>query len=73
MTQTTTLLRHVSLFGIACLISGCDPAPPSRQELGRIVFNEADVPGADKPYVVPEYLLELKPNEQMNEQRPPGE
>jgi hypothetical protein len=43
------------------LLSGCEAEPPSRQELGRIVFNPAEVPGADKPYTLPEYLRNAPP------------
>lgn len=44
-----------------CILSGCEPAPPSREELGILVFDEAKVPGADKPYTLPEYLRKAPP------------
>lgn len=71
--KIATRLGPPSLLSAVLLISGCEPAPPSRQELGRIVFNESDVPGADKPYVVPGYLLELAPDEAKKQQSTPGE
>lgn len=40
------------------LLSGCEAEPPSREELGRIVFSPSEVPGADKPYTLPDYLRE---------------
>jgi hypothetical protein len=54
---------YLSLCTAVLISNGCEPAPPSRQELGRIVFNESEVPGTDKPYIVPEYLRELAPDE----------
>lgn len=62
-------LGYPLVFTAVLIISGCEPTPPGRQELGKIVFNESEVPGADKPYVVPEYLLELAPDE-AKKQRP---
>lgn len=58
------------LLGLGGLIAGCDPPPPEPQELGRLVFRESEVPGADKPYVLPEYLRNLQPEETPDGPRP---
>ena len=53
MRRTTRLLYLFSLFAPACLIAGCDPPPPSQEELGRIVFKEQEVPGFNESYELP--------------------
>lgn len=55
-----------------CLLSGCEPMPPSREELGRIEFDESKVPGFDTPYSMPEYLRKAPPAEE-KEGRKPGD
>ncbi|MGH7139326.1 MAG: hypothetical protein ACREHD_26575 [Pirellulales bacterium] len=71
MTQTEKLLSGVLVLS-GCLLGGCESQPPSPQELGRIVYREADVPGADKPYALPEYLRKAPPAPEP-EGRKPGD
>ena len=71
MRPTTKLLYLLFLFATACLTTGCGPSPPSRQELGRIVFIESEVPGADEPYELPERIRNAKPAEERR--RMPGD
>jgi hypothetical protein len=61
MPRTTKLLQLFSLSAAACLIAGCEPSPPSPQELGRIVFKESEVPGADETYELPERIRNAEP------------
>jgi hypothetical protein len=71
----TRAARFLSLFFVlaaASLITGCDPSPPSREELGRIVFSESEVPGADETYTLPERLRAIT-SEAKDEKGPPGE
>jgi hypothetical protein len=72
MRKTNKLLSYIPLSAV-CLISGCGPVPPSSEELGQVVFKESEVPGADRPYVLPKYLQELKTNGKMTQERPPEE
>jgi hypothetical protein len=76
MRRTTRLLYLFSLLAPACLISGCEPPPPSREELGRIVFSESEVPGADDTYQLPEHLRkaqeEAQKNQSEDQRRLPG-
>jgi hypothetical protein len=72
MRHTTKLLPLFSLFATACLIAGCEPPPPSPQELGRIVFNESEVPGANETYELPERIRNAQPAEEPP-RRMPGE
>lgn len=47
-----------------CLLAialGCSPAPPSMEELGRIVYDPSQVPGFDRPYSLPHGLGEESP------------
>lgn len=64
MTPTKTLIS-VTLLSAACLTAGCEPPPPTPKDLGRVVFNPAEVPGAETPYAMPDYLREIleKPRE----------
>lgn len=55
----------------ACLTAGCDAPPPKPNDLGRIVYSPAEVPGADAPYSMPEYLRETL--EKPKQERPPEE
>jgi hypothetical protein len=71
MTQTEKLLSVVLVLS-GCVLCGCEAEPPSREELGRIVYSESDVPGADKPYALPEYLRKAPPAPEP-EGRKPGE
>ncbi|OYV86579.1 MAG: hypothetical protein B7Z73_11515 [Planctomycetia bacterium 21-64-5] len=74
MPTTKRRIRFFVLIG-ACLTVGCEPPPPKPQDLGRIVYNPAEVPGADQPYALPEHLRNIKPEhpEHPEEGRPPGE
>ena len=72
MNQRLRLFSSIALIFTACPLSGCDPAPPSREELGRIEFNPSKVPGADKPYTLPQYLRDAPPAEE-KEGRKPGD
>lgn len=54
-------MHRILVFLCVPFFSGCEAEPPSREELGRIVFSASDVPGADKPYSLPEYLREAAP------------
>ena len=72
MNQLAKFFLSASFIVTACLLSGCEPAPPSREELGRIEFNPSKVPGADKPYTLPQYLRDAPPAEE-KEGRKPGE
>ncbi|HWB09042.1 MAG TPA: hypothetical protein VG826_07455 [Pirellulales bacterium] len=70
------VINLLSLFGIlaaTCLITGCEPSPPSREELGRIVFSQSEVPGNSNTYVLPEHLRDFKAKEETDHQHPPGE
>jgi len=72
MTRVVRLLNLFFVLAAASLIAGCDPPPPSSEELGRIVFSESEVPGANEAYTVPKRIEELKADE--NEHRVvPGE
>ncbi len=53
--RRTTILATVFFMGV----SGCTPSPPKPEELGRVVYDPAEVPGMDNPYRPPE-LDELK-------------
>lgn len=55
--------RTARLLFLFCLpiLSGCGAEPPRREELGRIVFSAAEVPGAEEAYSLPEYLRETAP------------
>jgi hypothetical protein len=64
-------ILKISCVGL-CLLCGCEGKPPSREELGTLVFDEAKVPGADKPYTLPEYLQKALPAPEP-ERRKPGE
>jgi len=35
-------------------LSGCGPAPPAPKELGRVVFDPAEMPGGQKRFKLPE-------------------
>lgn len=73
MTSKINNSAYLCLLSAVFITSGCEPAPPSPQELGRIVFNESEVPGADKPYVLPEYLLESAPDEAKKQPSTPAD
>jgi hypothetical protein len=53
--RRATILATVFFLGV----SGCAPSPPKPEELGRVVYDPAEVPGMDNPYRPPE-LDELK-------------
>ena len=71
MPRATKHLGGLLLLAGACLLGGCDAKRPTPQELGRIVFKESEVPGADQPYELPEHLQKLQTDE--NKKGPPGE
>ncbi|HEV3340214.1 MAG TPA: hypothetical protein VG125_07645 [Pirellulales bacterium] len=73
MTRATRLLNLFFVLAATCLITGCEPSPPSKEELGRVVFKESEVPGAEETYTVPERLRSLKTDETEQKGRRPGE
>lgn len=69
------MYRTVLFLTLGCLavvLCGCEAEPPGQKELGRIVFSESDVPGADRPYALPEYLRKAPPAPEP-EGRKPGD
>ncbi|HVC95353.1 MAG TPA: hypothetical protein VND64_16780 [Pirellulales bacterium] len=46
----TMILAAVFLVGV----TGCTPSPPKPEELGRVIYDPAAVPGLDDPYRPPE-------------------
>ncbi|HEX7450036.1 MAG TPA: hypothetical protein VF306_20920 [Pirellulales bacterium] len=49
--------RLAALLCLAIAI-GCAPPPPSIEDLGQIVYDPTQVPGADRPYTLPHGLGE---------------
>lgn len=72
--QKRLMHRTITLLFFICLplFCGCGAEPPSLEELGRIVFSASEVPGADEPYSLPEYLREA-PAESDPLKRAPGD
>lgn len=66
MHQTATFLFFLSLS----LLHGCDAAPPSRDDLGHIVFDTTEVPGADEAYSLPKHLRPTPAEEEVMERLP---
>lgn len=67
------LMKHLGglpFLTVACVLCGCDAQRPAPQELGRIVFKESEVPGADQTYELPEHLQKLQDDE--TKKGPPG-
>ena len=52
---------------LAC-VAGCEPPPPSPEDLGRVVVDPGEVPGGQKPFTLPE-LKSVPPGEGKS---PPG-
>ncbi|HVA45734.1 MAG TPA: hypothetical protein VNH11_05040 [Pirellulales bacterium] len=78
MRRAIHFLGRLSVLIGACLTAGCEPPPPKPQDLGRIMYNPAEVPGTDQPYALPEYLRNIQPEqpelpEHPEEGRPRGE
>lgn len=53
----------IGLVGMLCLAAaiGCSPPPPTVEDLGQIVYDPSQVPGADRPYTLPHGLGEEAP------------
>ncbi len=54
MRSYLTFLSLSAFISLVPLLSGCEPAPPPREDLGNVVSGLPKVPGADKPYEMPE-------------------
>jgi hypothetical protein len=70
MMRLMKLLGGSLLLVCAGLSCGCEPQKPSEQELGRIVFSESEVPGADRSYELPKPLQKTHTDE--DKKGPPG-
>jgi len=43
-----------SVVALLFSLSGCGPAPPAPEDLGRVVFDPAEMPGGQKRFELPE-------------------
>lgn len=64
MRSTTKCVAVTLLFSL----SGCGPAPPKPEELGRVVFDPLEMPGGHKRFALPE--LKEEPG---SSESPPGD
>jgi len=60
-----------AMVGLAGL-SGCGPAPLDRQDYGEILTKLPEIPGAEKPYPLPELELQTSPNSEVPTAQPPS-
>jgi hypothetical protein len=73
MKRTISPLNLFVILVTTCLTTGCEPAAPSKEELGRIVFSESEVPGANDIYIVPERLRDVQAGGNTDQKPLPGE
>lgn len=57
------LNRWRVLAGGLCLsgVLGCEPAPPPTDDLGQIIYDPKEVPGANRKYTLPDRIERKKP------------
>ncbi|HUY89431.1 MAG TPA: hypothetical protein VMV10_11915 [Pirellulales bacterium] len=52
--RSKSALCGVAVGGLLASVGGCSPAPPSSAELGKVVFDADQMPGAHKRFLLPE-------------------
>ena len=67
-------LLYWASFCLAALcvsMAGCESDVSRDEDLGEVVFNVPHVPGADKPYKMPELGPDSKSDDDANDNAPP--
>jgi hypothetical protein len=66
--------RFIPAAILLASLTGCAPSPPKPVELGRVIYDPAQVPGMDNPYQLPESeQKEDKHEEKGQGQEPAGD
>ena len=58
------------LAALCVPLAGCESEVSSREELGEVIFRVPNVPGADKPYPMPELGASTKSTDDAAEDNP---